>query len=46
LVEETVKLPAGGIKGSLLLLGTDTIDQQAALVIDSIVENLLDIFPS
>src|SRR5437870_7098652 len=46
LAEETVKLPAGGIKGALLLLGIDAIEQRAALVIDPVVENLLDGFPS
>jgi hypothetical protein len=46
LVEESLKLPAGRIKGSLLLLGIDAIEQRATLAIDSIVENQLDIFPS
>jgi hypothetical protein len=46
LFEETVELLAGGIKGALLLLGIDAIEQWAALVIDPVVENLLDAFPS
>jgi hypothetical protein len=41
-----VELPAGGVKGALLLLGIDAIGQRAALVIDAVVENLLDAFPS
>jgi hypothetical protein len=46
LAEETVELPAGGIKGALLLLGIDAVEQWAALVVDPVVENLLNAFPS
>jgi hypothetical protein len=46
LAEETVKLRAGGIKGALLILGIDAIERRAALLIDPVVENLLDVFPS
>ena len=35
-------LPADGIKGALLLLGIDAIEQRATLVIDPVVKNLLE----
>src|SRR6516164_142205 len=46
LAEEAVKLPAGGIKGALLLLGIHAIEQWPAVVIDPVIEKLLDGFPS
>jgi hypothetical protein len=46
LAEEAVKLPAGEIKGTLLLLGIDAIEQRPAVVIDPVIEKLLNGFPS
>jgi len=45
LAEESIELPAGGIKGALFLPGIDAVEQWAALVIDPVVENLVDAFP-
>jgi hypothetical protein len=41
-----VKLTAGGIKGPLLLLWADAVDQRAAIIVNYIEENLFDIFLS
>jgi hypothetical protein len=47
LVEEPVKLLAGGIEGTLLVfLGFHGVDQRATFLVDSGVENLLRAFPS
>jgi hypothetical protein len=42
LAEELVKLPAGGIKGVLLLLGRNAREEWATFFIDGVNENLLD----
>jgi hypothetical protein len=44
--EELVKLPASRIEGALLFLRIDAIEQRSALIIDPVIENLLDVFPS
>jgi hypothetical protein len=47
LTEESVKLLASGIEGTLLvLLGFHGVEQRTTFVIDSVTENLLDAFPS
>src|SRR6478672_3760396 len=45
--EEPVKLPTGGIKGALeRLFRFQGVDEGSTLIIDAVVENLLDAFPS
>jgi hypothetical protein len=46
LTEVALKLATGGIKRPLLLLGAGTIDQQSAIIVNHIEENLFDVFLS
>jgi len=47
LTEEKVKLPAGGIKRALLLFFRfEGVDERATFIVDPVVQDFLDAFPS
>jgi ethanolamine ammonia-lyase small subunit len=47
LAQKEVKLPAGGIKGALQqFFRFEGVDERATLIVDPVVQNFLDAFPS